>query len=143
MNPRQAFAQLRDVLADLYGTIDSTRRIVYDAGLDELQVTFSSKSQDNWHSILREADKQGQVKQIVSLALAEYKENAKLKEAWEAYQQASDDSKDTVEAPKKAADKVTGNKITAGKRGIAVGGNVSNSTFITGDNNTVTGHDTI
>lgn len=98
MNPRQAFAQLRNVLADLYETVDSTRRIVYDAGLEELQITFSSKSQDNWHSILREADKQGQVRQIVSLALAEYKENAKLQEAWEAYQQASDDSKDTVEA---------------------------------------------
>jgi len=141
MNARQAFARLRDVLAGLYGTVDSTRRIVYDAGLDELQITFSSKSQDNWHSILREADKQGRVEQLILVALADYKENVKLQEAWEAYQQAGDDNKDSIEPGRHDTDRATGNKITAGKRGIAVGGNASNSTFITGDNNTVTGRD--
>ena len=46
------FAALRDALAALYPIDQDARRVVEDAGLTVIQITFSPRAQTNWHNIL-------------------------------------------------------------------------------------------
>ncbi len=50
--------QLNDVLADLYPTVDESRRIVKDAAIRPGLVTFSNQALLNWFNILEEAQRQ-------------------------------------------------------------------------------------
>lgn len=65
---------LRDVLADLYPTVDDSRRVVDVAGLKPAFITFDNKAINNWYNILSEADKRDRVDDIVAVASAEYPE---------------------------------------------------------------------
>lgn len=85
MDERQALAQLRAVLADLYDDQASIRRIVHDAGLDGAQIAFSSRAEDSWHSILLEAKKRRRLEQIVQIATREYSGNGDLQATWAIY----------------------------------------------------------
>lgn len=58
MDSQTVLAALRDALAQLYPREPDTYVIVADAGLDERQITFSSRAQTNWHNILAEALRQ-------------------------------------------------------------------------------------
>ena len=85
MDERQALASLRNALANLYSDEHSIRRIVFDAGLDDVYILFSSRSIDTWHTILLEARKHGKLEQICVIALSEYKGNKQIQEATAIY----------------------------------------------------------
>lgn len=85
MDERQALAQLRATLADLYPDLGNIRRIVDDAGLDDTKINFGGPATDVWHSVLQEARKVSGVEELVQIALEEYPRNRALPAAWENY----------------------------------------------------------
>lgn len=89
MDKRQAFAQLRDILASLYSDVALIRRIVYDAGLKEEQIDFSKSAQHSWHVVLLEAEKHERLKALLEIATNEYGNNPALQAAWKNYQAAT------------------------------------------------------
>ncbi|AKT39997.1 effector-associated domain EAD1-containing protein [Chondromyces crocatus] len=71
-------ARLRDVLAKIYDSEVSARRLVMDVGLDERRILFIGTLQDIWHAILREAVKTDRVALLMEWVLGEYPENPAL-----------------------------------------------------------------
>ncbi|HXA15772.1 MAG TPA: trypsin-like peptidase domain-containing protein [Thermoanaerobaculia bacterium] len=64
---------LNDVLADLYPTVDESKRIVKCAEMRPSLITFKDAALVNWFNILEAADKQGKKEQtILRCALADY-----------------------------------------------------------------------
>jgi V8-like Glu-specific endopeptidase len=63
---------LNDVLADLYPTVEDSRRIVVDAGMKAGFVKWNNASIINWFNILEEALKQKKEKAILDRALQDY-----------------------------------------------------------------------
>lgn len=78
---------LRSVLVKLYHTPASMRRIIDDAGLDFSRISLESNPGDSWHSILVEAEKLGQVDDLLSVVNDEYGRNAEFRDAYKAYRQ--------------------------------------------------------
>jgi hypothetical protein len=76
---------LRDVLARLYTTESSARTFVKTALLNEANIAFSTRAKDNWTAILDEADRQGQVVQVIEVATQEFPRNPDLQAAAGAY----------------------------------------------------------
>jgi hypothetical protein len=79
MSKKPALTELRKVLAELYPTIQDAQRVVMEAGLDPMYITFSDKAINNWSNILEEAQKRDRVRTIVELAYSEYPENEALR----------------------------------------------------------------
>lgn len=78
---------LRSVLVKLYYTPASMRRIIDDTGLDFSRIALESNPGDSWHSILIEAEKLGQVDDLLSVVNDEYSRNAEFRDAYKAYRQ--------------------------------------------------------
>lgn len=76
-NPR--LAELRDLFAELYPMQEDARRVVDDAGFSAAHIDFKDKPINNWHNILIEAHRRGQVMAIVVVARHDYPENPLLK----------------------------------------------------------------
>jgi V8-like Glu-specific endopeptidase len=74
---------LRNVLAALYSLEGESRRIVDEAGLNELAIPFNSIALTNWHNILKEADKQGMITEVIDTTLRYYPGNLLLQAARE------------------------------------------------------------
>jgi hypothetical protein len=68
--------RLRDLLAELYPTIQLSREVVEQAGLPTGHIEFSTASSSNWHQILKEADLRKRVPAVVAIARQEYPERA-------------------------------------------------------------------
>lgn len=83
MNSQDAFPNLRRILADLYHDERSAQRVAYDAGLNTAIIHFSSRSIDNWHTILQEAIHANRVNQLLNIVLTEYPDNPGLRNAAE------------------------------------------------------------
>jgi V8-like Glu-specific endopeptidase len=66
---------LRDILADLYFTVQDSRQVVEEAGLQPSFIEFSNKAVTNWHNILRYAQKRHKVQSIIEVAQKDYPEN--------------------------------------------------------------------
>lgn len=79
--------KLRSVLVKLYATPASMRRIIDDAGLDFSRISLESNPGDSWHSILLEAEKLGQVDDLLSVVNGEYGSNADFRDAYKVYRQ--------------------------------------------------------
>ena len=75
MNWNRTLTNLRDLLAGLYPTVQDSRRVVENAGLNPAFVAFDAKAVNNWFSILREAQNRNRVQAIVKVAHSEYPEN--------------------------------------------------------------------
>jgi V8-like Glu-specific endopeptidase len=71
----QTLTNLRDVLADLYFTVQDSRRIVEEAGLNPAFIVFDNRAINNWQNILREAQRRDKVQGIVAVAHKDYPEN--------------------------------------------------------------------
>jgi V8-like Glu-specific endopeptidase len=69
---------LNDVLADLYPTIESSRRIVVAAQMRPALVKFNDSALVNWFNILEEAGKTKKQQAILDAALADYPDNELL-----------------------------------------------------------------
>jgi hypothetical protein len=66
--------QLRDLLAELYPTIQLSREVVEMAGLPASRIAFNPAAKSNWHNILKEAQRRNKVGAIVAVACEEYPE---------------------------------------------------------------------
>lgn len=74
--------KLRDLLAELYPTIQLSREVVEQAGLPTTRIEFSAAATSNWQEILREADRRKKVPAVVAIARQEFPEwDAGLTEA--------------------------------------------------------------
>jgi hypothetical protein len=71
----RTLANLRDVLAGLYPTVQDARRVVGDAGLNPAFIAFDPKAINNWFNILKEAQKHSRVRSIIEVAHHDYPEN--------------------------------------------------------------------
>ena len=66
------FAQLENVLADLYRDEDSAARVATAAGIDVVRIAFKDRAIDNWHEIVREAEHQSKLPALLRVVTAEY-----------------------------------------------------------------------
>jgi V8-like Glu-specific endopeptidase len=78
MNWNRTLTNLRDVLAGLYPTVQDSRRIVDQAGLNPAHIAFDAKAINNWFNIMKEAQNRHKVQAVVQVAHSEYPENAWL-----------------------------------------------------------------
>ena len=64
------------LLAELYDTQGTSRRVVDSIGLTSLHIKFQDDAIDNWHNVLAEAKKRGKVETVVDFVTEEYPERA-------------------------------------------------------------------
>ncbi len=86
---RRALTQLRQALAARYALQGDQRTLLFDAGLDESRITFTGQADNDWRAILVEAQGQGQLNEIIGLAVGQYPADRALADAVKAYQDAS------------------------------------------------------
>lgn len=79
MNRSQVLIALRNTLVRLYPTEVDARRIVDDAGVESGNIAFTNQALNNWHAILTEFNRRGQLNALLDIALAEYPENQQLR----------------------------------------------------------------
>ena len=72
------FAQLRDVLSELYLSESDSHVIVADAGLDAGSIAFSSRAKTNWHNILAQSIRQNRLPVLLGIARNDYLDNQPL-----------------------------------------------------------------
>lgn len=120
MDSQTVFAKLRDILAYLYPTTESARRIADDAGLDARRIRFSSQALENWHAILGAAVQADKVDALLHIVLTEYGSNLDLVAAYGMYRHFVEQG-GRIEAPVEPeanstvhGDVVHGDKITVG-----------------------------
>lgn len=87
MTKHDILKNLRSALVKLYHTPISMHRIIHDAGLDFSRITLESNPGDSWHSILVEAEKLGQIDDLLRVVNDEYGRNADFSDAYKAYRQ--------------------------------------------------------
>jgi nucleoside phosphorylase len=86
-SPSALLAQLRDILKELYPTIESSTVVVDDAGIPRNNISFSTAASQNWHAILREAHNRSKVLALVDVVLQDI-DRDDLRAAREAYRAA-------------------------------------------------------
>lgn len=72
---------LNEVFADLYPTIQESRRVVVRAGLRPAFVQFDAASIINWFNILEDAERHGRVDELVEAALNDFPDHPLLRSA--------------------------------------------------------------
>jgi len=87
--PQNPVADLRNVLAVLYGDEASMRRVIADAGVSEARISFSGQAINTWHAILREATNLNGVEALLQVALRDYSANHALMAAVAAYRRSA------------------------------------------------------
>jgi V8-like Glu-specific endopeptidase len=68
---RQALINLREVLANLYPTEDSARRVASDAGLSVIQIGFDRVAINTWANVLQYAKFRNKVDDVLNRAIDE------------------------------------------------------------------------
>lgn len=84
------FTNLRSILAILYPDESSIHRIIDDSGMDSLRITLDATGINNWHSVLSEAEKSGQINILLHVVEREYGSNERLQSAIDAYRRAAE-----------------------------------------------------
>src|SRR5215218_4969456 len=69
ISPNTLLAQLRDILKEIYPTIESSTMAVDDAGIPRNNISFSAAASQNWHAILREAHNRRKVLALLDVVL--------------------------------------------------------------------------
>ena len=72
MKESQWTKNLNDALADLYPTVEDSRRVVGCAGIKPAMVKFNNAALVNWFNILEEAAKSKKEQAVLDCALADY-----------------------------------------------------------------------
>lgn len=85
MTYEEAFANLRNVLAQLYQDEPSARMVAEDAGINDALINFSGNATTMWHFILKEAENTGRFDALEKAILRDYGENQNLVQAIKAY----------------------------------------------------------
>ena len=81
-----ALSRLIDALARLYVDIETSRRPVAEAGIDETVIAFDSRSLYNWTNIVNEAIRQKRLRELIAVADADYPDIPELKRAQSEYE---------------------------------------------------------
>ena len=79
------FAQLRDVLADLYMDNGTAQLIVDDIGLTASTIAFTNQARTNWHRILAAAMRQDKVAELIARVSQDYPHHEALLTAAQAH----------------------------------------------------------
>ena len=85
MEVHEALRALRIALCDLFDNPASVKVLMDDAGIDATRVNYSGRIDNVWHNVLAEARRVNKIETMVQLALEQYKGNAKLTNAYQAY----------------------------------------------------------
>ena len=80
MSRDQVLQKLARVLAGLYTQKEESIRIVQDAGVSVALVPFAAVAADNWHAIVRQADRESKVDRLMDVALRDYPTDSDLAE---------------------------------------------------------------
>lgn len=86
MNPK-IFANLRDALVHLYPDTLSLRVVLDDTGVDSSSINFTNKSEVDWHSALKEAEKTHKIDDLLATVARKYGNNSKFRDAYLEYYQ--------------------------------------------------------
>lgn len=78
---RPVLTNLNTILANLYPTVNDSRRIAAKARLNTAAITFENQALNNWFNILEYANPRDKVDAIVKSALDENPEDEALKSA--------------------------------------------------------------
>lgn len=78
MDAPTLFAELKKILAALYGEAADARRVASDAGLDLTQIPFDAKAINTWHNLLAVAIRSGALTAVLDTALDEYGQHQPL-----------------------------------------------------------------
>lgn len=89
MNDKKSLRDLRNVLVKLYTDELSIRRLVDDSGIDSSRIIFASNATNIWHSVLTEADKNGQLGSLLSVIKEEYGHNKDFQNIYDIYYRSS------------------------------------------------------
>ncbi len=77
--------ELRELLANLYPDTNSLKRIMYDSGLSLPKNSLNSTPDNNWHSILLEAQKSEKLNDLLEIVSREYGTNVLFQHAYQHY----------------------------------------------------------
>jgi hypothetical protein len=69
---RRTRKRLREILSDLYPTVESSRRVAVEAGLRTSLVAFQSIAANNWFEILEQARLQGRLEALLDVVLEDH-----------------------------------------------------------------------
>ncbi len=83
-----ACGALAGTLAQIYFKQESIERIVIDCGLAPDRISFDTRADNTWSSVMREAVLQDRVEALIAIAVKEYPAAADLQTAITAYRQA-------------------------------------------------------
>jgi hypothetical protein len=89
MTKNEVMRALRKVLADLYPKQEDAEVVVIDAGLNPSFIPFSTKSINNWYSILQEAEKRNLVGAILQVVNEMYGDSLTFQQVYQAYWEVS------------------------------------------------------
>lgn len=81
----EALRRIRAILADLYHTPEDAARIAQDAGLHLAFIQLGSTPLNNWHNVLREAEKRGRLALLFQVVGEEYGDNPAFHAALQRY----------------------------------------------------------
>lgn len=68
MSSTPGLAELREILSELFPTIDQSRIILADTQVPTSSISFKRAARENWYEILMEAHRHGKVSEIVAVA---------------------------------------------------------------------------
>lgn len=85
----EILAPLWHVLAHLYPDESSIRRIAAESGVDLSRVPLNSTPKNNWHSVLKEAEKHHQINALLVVVEREYGNNEDFRSACEDYRRST------------------------------------------------------
>lgn len=85
MSSYTVFQQLRNTFATLYVDLEDSKRVVQDAGLSPIVISFDHRAINNWHNILNQAIQENRVDALLTVACQEYGGNRNLLQAVNAY----------------------------------------------------------
>jgi Effector-associated domain 1 len=80
-----AIRLIRAVLAELYSSPEDVARIAQDAGLNLAFIRLGSTPLNDWHNVIREAEKRGRLADILQVASEEYGDNGAFQYALQVY----------------------------------------------------------
>lgn len=83
------FIGLRNALANLYPNEASARRIATQARLALSRLQLSGVAVDNWHAILKEAEKTAAVEDVIAVVEGEYGRNREFMRAVQVYREST------------------------------------------------------
>lgn len=100
---QKALINLRNRLAEIYLDVPSIRRLIDDSQINSSYIHLDSTPINNWHSVLKEAERSNRIDNLLNVVDNENRENINLRRAVDAYRRTNKSSqpKKNHHSPKK------------------------------------------